>query len=127
MTRGAGRRAQDKGAFGTVSKLPSGHWRAMYYGPDGTAGRRYSAPTTFKTKTDARKFLSTVQADMIRNTWLPPVEAQPEAPDAKTLTVAGYAETWWKQNLTPELACFSARRSREEGVRAPAGKCPSTR
>ena len=30
-------------------------------------------------------------------------------------------------NLTPELACFSARRSREEGFRAPAGKCPSTR
>jgi integrase len=96
VTRGEGRRPQDKGAFGTVSKLPSGRWRAMYYGPDGRAGRRYTAPTTFKTKTEARKFLSTVQADMIRNAWCPPVEAQP-SPDSKTLTLAAYAETWWKQ------------------------------
>jgi integrase len=96
VTRGQGRRPQDKGAFGTVSKLPSGRWRAMYYGPDGRAGRRYKAPTTFKTKTEARKFLSTVQADMIRNAWCPPVEAPP-APDTRTLTLAGYAEQWWVQ------------------------------
>ena len=98
MTRGVGRRPQDKGAFGTVSKLPSGRWRALYYGPDGRAGRRYSAPTTFTTKTAARKFLATVQADMIRNAWCPPVEAQPsQAPHATALTLTVYAETWLRQ------------------------------
>ena len=44
--RGTNRRPQDKGAFGTVSKLPSGRYRALHYGPDGTRGRRYTAPTT---------------------------------------------------------------------------------
>jgi integrase len=95
MTRGAGRRNQDKGAFGTVSKLPSGRWRALYYGPDGTAGRRYRAPTTFTTKRAARQWLSTIQADMIRNAWLPPVDTTPASPaGTKKLTLAGYAQTW---------------------------------
>ena len=40
MVRGTGRRNQDPGAFGTVSQLPSGRWRAMYYGPDGSKGRQ---------------------------------------------------------------------------------------
>jgi hypothetical protein len=69
MTRGAGRRPQDRGAFGTVSKLPSGRWRAMYYGPEGSGGPRYKAPQTFTTKRDARRWLATVQADLIRGQW----------------------------------------------------------
>jgi integrase len=91
MTRGTGRRNQDKGAFGTVSKLPSGRWRALYYGPEGKAGRRYSAPKTFTTKGEARKWLSTVQADIIRHAWLPPADQRPAAPP---LTLAAYAATW---------------------------------
>jgi hypothetical protein len=56
------------------------------------------APTTFKTKTEARQFLATVQADMIRNAWCPPVEPQPsQAPDSRTITLATYAETWLTQ------------------------------
>ena len=61
------RKPQAKGAFGTVYQLPSGRFRAQYYGPEGKRGPRYKAPTTFTTKTEARKFLATVQADMIRN------------------------------------------------------------
>ncbi len=98
MTRGEGRRPQDKGAFGTVSKLPSGRWRAMYYGPEGKAGRRYKAPTTFTTKKAARQWLSTIQADMIRGKWLPSEDEQaPTAPGIKTLKLATYANTWLEQ------------------------------
>ena len=94
MTRGAGRRDQDKGAFGTVSKLPSGRWRALYYGPEGKHGRRYKAPTTFTTKRAARQWLSTVQADIIRGKWLPPENTVPAVPGTRALTLATYANTW---------------------------------
>jgi integrase len=98
MTRGHGRRNQDKGAFGTVSKLPSGRYRALYYGPDGKRGRRYSAPTTFTTKKAARKWLSLIQADMIRNVWLPPDNKPANAdPGAGALTLASYAGRWLEQ------------------------------
>ena len=95
--RGTNRRPQDKGAFGTVSKLPSGRWRAMYYGPEGRKGRRYSAPTTFTTKSAARQWLATVQADMIRNVWLPPEKPGTGAPHANVLTLAAYAGVWLDQ------------------------------
>ena len=45
------RKTRDSGTFGTAHKLPSGRYRAMYYGPD---GRRYTAPTTFTSKAEAR-------------------------------------------------------------------------
>ena len=35
MVRGEGRKPQKLGAFGTAHKLPSGRYRAMYFGPDG--------------------------------------------------------------------------------------------
>ncbi|HTX55284.1 MAG TPA: site-specific integrase [Candidatus Baltobacteraceae bacterium] len=79
--------------FGTVAKLPSGNWRAQYYGPGGRAtGRRYGAPTTFRTKADARKFLATVHAEIITGKWMPPSGAMTET--ASALTLAQYAETW---------------------------------
>ena len=95
--RGTNRRPQDKGAFGTVSKLPSGRYRALYYGPEGKRGRRYTAPTTFTTKRAARQWLSTVQADMIRNVWLPPEKPGTAAPGAGVLTLASYAGLWLDQ------------------------------
>ena len=36
--------------FGTVVRLPSGRYRAQFYGPEGKRGRRYAGPTTFRTK-----------------------------------------------------------------------------
>ena len=98
MTRGQGRRNQDRGAFGTVSKLPSGRYRALYYGPEGKRGRRYKAPTTFTTKREARKWLATVQADIVRGKWLPPVDQQPPAPRTKALTFRSYADEQWLPN-----------------------------
>lgn len=86
--RGAGRKPQKRGAFGTAHKLPSGRYRAMYHGPD---GRRYSAPKTFLTEKDARGWLSLRQSEIIRKSWVPP-EAD-EKPQPK-LTLQTYADRW---------------------------------
>jgi integrase len=72
--------------FGSVDKLPSGNYRAMYYGPD---GRRYKAPTTFQTKVDARAWLSLQQSEIVRKQWAPP-DTAPVA----TTTFGIYAELW---------------------------------
>jgi integrase len=81
--------------FGTVARLPSGRYRAQYYGPEGKRGRRYGGPTTFRTKAEARQFLATVHNDIVRGKWLPPEDAAAaEAPGKPVLTLAAYAEQW---------------------------------
>ncbi|WCS20120.1 site-specific integrase [Mycobacterium marinum] len=90
MVRGEGRKPQKRGAFGTAHKLPSGRYRAMYFGPD---GRRYKADKTFLTEKDARGWLSLRQAEIIAKSWQPP-----EAHAAQTrLTLEDYSETWLEQ------------------------------
>ena len=64
--------------FGHLERLPSLRWRARYSGPD---GRRRSA--TFGSKADARAWLATQQADVVRKTW--------KAPEAGQRTVGDYA------------------------------------
>ena len=95
MTQGQGRRNQDKGAFGTVSKLPSGRWRTRYYGPEGRKGRRYTGPT-FTTKKAARQWLNSVQTDQLRRVWTEPTP-ETSAPGAGVLTLASYAGLWLAQ------------------------------
>jgi integrase len=53
--------------FGKIRKLPSGRYQASFIGP---SGARQTAPQTFRTKTDADRWLSTVEADLSRGTWL---------------------------------------------------------
>jgi integrase len=53
--------------FGKVRKLPSGRWQASFIGPN---GQRQSAPDTFRTKTDADRWLVGVEADISRGAWL---------------------------------------------------------
>lgn len=89
MTRGTRQGRRKPGTFGTVNKLPSGRFRALYYGPD---GRRYKAPTTFTTATAARKWLALRQAEIVSKAWEPP-EAQQQQKPTK-LTFAAYAERW---------------------------------
>ncbi|WP_430791710.1 tyrosine-type recombinase/integrase [Actinoplanes sp. G11-F43] len=50
-----------------VRKLPSGRYQASFINP---AGVRQNAPDTFKTKTDASRWLTLVEADISRGTWL---------------------------------------------------------
>src|SRR5215472_12716686 len=53
--------------FGYVRKLPSGRYQASFIGP---SGARQTAPGTFRTKTDADRWLSAAEADILRGTWL---------------------------------------------------------
>lgn len=63
---------------GSLDLLPSGRWRARYRGPD---GKRRSA--TYITKADARAWLATVHADMVREAW--------RAPEGGRRTLGAYA------------------------------------
>ena len=54
--------------FGSVRRLPSGRWQARY--PLRT-GELRAAPQTFLTKTDAHRYLTTVEADQMRGIWRP--------------------------------------------------------
>jgi integrase len=56
-----------KRRFGRVRKLPSGRFQASFVNP---AGVRQNAPDTFRTKTDANRWLILVEADLSRGTWL---------------------------------------------------------
>ena len=75
--------------FGSIERLSSGRFRARYPGPD---GRRYTAPVTFVTKSEARGWLSLAHAEITRKRWAPP-ESVPTA----VVTFGGYAEQWLAQ------------------------------
>ena len=53
--------------FGSVRRLPSGRFQARF--PDPDTGRLRPAPHTFTTKGAASQWLSTVEADVLRNVW----------------------------------------------------------
>lgn len=59
--------ASKRRRFGKIRKLPSGRYQASFIGPSGT---RQAAPRTFRTKTDADRWLATVETDLSRGTWL---------------------------------------------------------
>lgn len=81
MIKMAGRRS----TFGSIRKLPSGRWQARYTAPTGDT---VTAPRTFPTKGDARHWLTTEDADLVRGTWR-------RAQDDRTL--AEYASVWLAQ------------------------------
>lgn len=85
------RKQRTPGTFGAVETLPSGRHRARYRGPD---GRRYTAPTLFLTKKDARGWLSLRQVDIIKGQWLPPGAGDKPQP---RLSFKTYADTWIAQ------------------------------
>lgn len=68
--------------YGSVRKLPSGHWQARYW----DAGDQKPAPRTFPTKADALAWLASVQTDQLRGTWVDP--------SAGKLTVGIFANEW---------------------------------
>jgi integrase len=82
-----------KRRFGRVRKLPSGRYQARYRGLD---DRDHPAPTTFRSRAEAERFLSLVEADIAQGRWI--------SPEAGRTTVAEWAEQWfsaavsgWKQ------------------------------
>ncbi|WP_280258675.1 site-specific integrase [Nocardia wallacei] len=53
--------------FGKVRQLPSGRFQASFVAPN---GQRQNAPHTFRTRTDADRWLVKVEADISKGTWL---------------------------------------------------------
>lgn len=74
---------QHHASFGSLTRLPSGRYRARYTGPDGL---RRSAPVTFATKTAAEDWLARARADMSRDQWT--------APERGLVTLAEYLADW---------------------------------
>jgi hypothetical protein len=70
--------------FGNVRKLPSGRWQATYLDPLTRA--RVPGPTTFVSKADANRWLSSIEVDLHRGDDLDPA--------GRSLTFGRYAETW---------------------------------
>ena len=84
-------------SFGNIRKLPSGRYQARYW----HLGAQVAADTTFASKTDARRWFSTVEADMVRGVWVDP--------DAGKIPFGEYARRW-----VPERPVRSDRRARED-------------
>src|SRR5690349_14221428 len=55
--------------FGNVRKLPSGRWQARYVGPDGLERK---APQTFEKESQAAKWLTLIESEIIKKEWVPP-------------------------------------------------------
>lgn len=88
--------------FGSVRKLPSGRWQARYE----HQGKIHSGPHTFLAKADAYAFLSTVEADIHRGSWIDP--------RAATKTVSQVAADWLASNPTKRA---STRTTDEDALR----------
>lgn len=69
--------------FGRLRRLPSGRWQARYR--DHT-GCDVTAPQTFASKTDADRFLATIETDLSRGEWTDP--------HAGNETLRVYANRW---------------------------------
>lgn len=86
-----------KRRFGGLRKLPSGRWQARYFTPE---GRRITAGKTFATKTDAGRYLDSIELDQLRGVWHDPAPSQQE-------TVRAWCRRWLQQHsasLTPSTA-----------------------
>ncbi len=75
-------RSNGRRHFGSVRRLPSGRWQASYW----FDGRKHTAPSTFLAKADALAYLSTVETDLRRGTW---IDSR-----AGDITLAEYADSW---------------------------------
>jgi integrase len=82
-----------KRRFGRVRRLPSGRWQARYKGPDGIDR---PANRTFASKTDAERWLTLTEAEIVRGDWI--------NPDAGRLPFGRYAHSWVTErpNLRPK-------------------------
>ncbi len=108
--------------FGHVEKLPSGKLRARCTGPDGVRRSK-----TFRTKTDARVWLSTVESRVAQKTWRPPESGRVTVgtyaasylarTDLRASTRALYASTWARHLEEPWGSVPVAEATRER-VRA---------
>ncbi|MFF2485275.1 tyrosine-type recombinase/integrase [Microbacterium sp. NPDC058062] len=79
-------------SFGAIRKRSSGRYQASYVGHD---GKRYNAPHTFDTMTDARAWLAVQKVALDSGEWQPHVaSAEAAAKKGRAGTFAEYAEQW---------------------------------
>lgn len=93
--------------FGHIKKLPSGRYRADYHDPSSRNKRdRIAAPTTFRTKGEARAWLAKQQADIERQQWKHPDEIARERAQEAANTLGAFVEQWWgsEQPWAPSTA-----------------------
>ncbi len=86
------KRRKVRESFGAVRQRSSGRFQASYVAPD---GKRYNAPHTFDTMTDARGWLSIQRSKVLTDQWSS-MDAQraTRATAARTETFASFAEHW---------------------------------
>ena len=77
--------ARDKRLFGTIRKLPSGRYQALY---TSTGGRRVSAPKTFAARIDAEAYLADRRREVEMARYNPTVVRRPK------VAFGDYATTW---------------------------------
>lgn len=91
--------------FGQIQVMRSGRFQARYVHPERPwhedGKRNYiNAPTTYRTKTEAKEWLAGIQADIGRKTWKSPEQEKAERLAAEALaareakTFASYAADW---------------------------------
>jgi len=80
---GGGNTKGTRRRFGAVRKLPSGRWQARYLGPDDIMR---PADRTFATKTEAERWLTRTEAEIIEDSWVDP--------DAGRVPFGEYAADW---------------------------------
>jgi hypothetical protein len=92
-------RRNDRRAFGSLRRLPSGRWQARYRD---LTGRSHTAPQTFATKPEAARFLAQVQTDLARGEWTDP--------RAGRVAFAEWAARWQETttNLRPNTKALHA-------------------
>ena len=108
---------QGRRRFGAIRRLPSGRYQVRYRTAD---GRYVTAPATFETKGDAGRYLSKVEADMLRGEWADPRLGRTTFGDwadrwldstvnLRTNTKAGY-RTILRRYLRPAFGAFPLAR-----------------
>ncbi len=91
--------------FGSIRKLPSERYQASYWHKD----RHRLAPGTFRTKGDAQAWLSSIEADISRGTWLDPAGAK--------VTVSEWLEHRLKTVIDGRVASDNTRANYAQIVR----------
>ena len=81
--------------FGSIRELASGQWQARYRGPDGIMR---PADRTFPTKTEAERWLTRTEADILNDEWT--------NPEAGLISFEEFATFWIEErpNLRPKTA-----------------------
>ena len=83
--------------FGLLRKLPSGRWQARYVHP--RTNERITGPITFERRTDATRWLVTVEADIVRGIENGPLRA-------REVSTAAWAETWLASDPNKRPRCW---------------------